>query len=106
MSAVENIASSAGLEEASAWLEQFSIAQAAELARSGDFARAESLLSPLIGRAAPPVAALDLQARICAQQGRLFEAAECWRKALQSAPDHPAAQAGLAQLQRMQRRPA
>lgn len=86
-------------------LDEFALCQAAELARRGAFDGAESLLQPLLKRTDASLTAMDLQARICAQQGRLQEAARWWQKVLDRDPTHAAAQAGLARLNRMQRRP-
>lgn len=86
-------------------LEEFAVGQAAECARRGSADRADSLLRPLLERTDPPVSALDLQARLCAQQGRLAEAERWWLKVLEKEPNHAAAQAGLARLRALQRQP-
>ncbi len=90
---------------AASLLDEFALSQAAQLARDGAYDRAESMLRPAVERADAPVAALDLQARLCAQQGRLAEAACWWQKLLEKEPGNPAAQAGLARLRSMQRQP-
>jgi flagellar motor protein MotB len=92
--------------EVSRLLDEFAISQAAELAREGAYDRAESLLRPAVERADAPVAALDLQARVCAQQGRLGEAARWWQKVLDREPGNAAAQAALTRANALQRRPA
>jgi hypothetical protein len=91
--------------EASRLLDEFTVNQAAELAREGAYDRAESLLRPAVERADAPVAALDLQARVCAQQGRLGEAERWWQKVLEKEPTNAAAQAGLTCANALQRRP-
>src|SRR5437773_1296463 len=85
---------------ASRLLEEFAISQAAELARKGAYDRAESMLRPSVERPDAPVAGLDLQARIFAQQGRLSEAEVLWRRALVKAPDNAACLAALARIHR------
>jgi|GEM_PF-1392513 len=91
--------------EASRLLDEFAVSQAADLARSGAFDRAESLLRSTVERENVPIAALDLQARVCAQQGRLNEAVRWWQEVLRREPANAAAQAALARLNNMQRRP-
>src|ERR1043166_3122101 len=61
-------------------------ARAAELARSGDYDAAESLLSPMSNVISESANSLDLVARIRAQQGALTEAETLWTKALQLSP--------------------
>lgn len=91
--------------EASRLLDEFAVSQAADLARGGALDRAESLLRSTVERVDAPIAALDLQARVCAQQGRLNEAARWWQEVLRREPANAAAQAALARLNNMQRRP-
>jgi flagellar motor protein MotB len=91
--------------EASRLLDDFAVSQAAELAREGAYDRAESLLRPAVERPDAPVAALDLQARVCAQQGRLGEAARWWQKVLDREPGNAAAQAALTRANALQRHP-
>jgi tetratricopeptide (TPR) repeat protein len=86
-------------------LDQFAVSQAADLALSGSYTSAESLLRELIQRSDAPTEALDLLARICAQQGRVVEAAELWRRALDADPANSAYQAAMVRLNRMQQRP-
>jgi len=90
-------------------LAQFSrraqLAQAAELARRGHLAAAENLLGTLPREELGSPIALDLRARIRAQQGRLAEAAELWTQALQLVPGNGGALAGLDRIGRLQRRP-
>ncbi|MBK8976388.1 MAG: hypothetical protein IPM29_10700 [Planctomycetes bacterium] len=63
------------------------LASAVELARRGRYTEAERLLS-VVERAAPRLrgAALDLQARIHSQQGRMLDAEKCWTEALRLEP--------------------
>ncbi len=86
-------------------LDAFVVSQAAHCARRGAADRAELLLRPLLERSDAPSSALDLQARVCAQQGRLVEAECWWQKVLEKEPSHPAAQASLARLHALQHRP-
>jgi hypothetical protein len=86
-------------------LDQFVVSQAAELALSGNYASAESLLKDLVQRPDSPAEALDLQARICVQQGRVVEAEGLWRRALGKDPANSATQAALLRLNRMHQRP-
>ncbi len=94
-------------EQARTLLDKIRLSEAVELARTGSYSAAERLIADL--QVAPDAAvatqALDLQARICAQQGRAGEAADCWRKALQKEPANLAYQAALARLSKLQRRP-
>lgn len=69
---------------------------AAELARSGRYADAEQLALEVAGSSPTllPVA-LDLLARIYAQQGRYLDAETCWQKALSLSPGNPQYRRGL-----------
>lgn len=80
---------------------QLELAQATELARAGRYAEAETVLTDLLNARELP-AALDLQARIHAQQGRLSKARECWKRALQLDPGNDAYAAGLLRLKSSQ----
>src|SRR5665213_309961 len=86
-------------------LDQFAVSQAAELALSGNYGSAESVLKDLAQRHDAPCEALDLLAKICAQQGRLLEAAGFWRRALDKDPGNAAYQSALARLNKLQSRP-
>jgi len=86
-------------------LDQFRLSEAAELALSGNTAPAKVLLEELIQRPDASVAALDLMARVCVQQGSFGEAGEFWRRALAKEPNNRACQAAAARLHRIQRRP-
>jgi flagellar motor protein MotB len=92
-------------DEASRLLDEFAISEATELAREGAYDRAESLLRPLVERPDSPISSLDLFARVCAQQGRLGEAARWWQKVLDRDPGNASAQAALTRANAMQRRP-
>ncbi|GAA4233541.1 hypothetical protein GCM10022254_36210 [Actinomadura meridiana] len=70
-------------------VQEVTIAQARELARAGRYAEAEQLLQEEHGPAA-----LDLKARVYAQQGRLNEADRCWAEVAAHSPGHPGATAG------------
>jgi len=92
-------------DDMQALLDQFALCQATELARSGNARGAESLIKQLLQRPDVPVEVLDLQARIFAQHGRISEAENLWRRALERAPDNVASQAALARIRKLQRRP-
>lgn len=81
-------------------LVQLILAQATTLARAGRYADAEQLVTQLLDEQEVP-AALDLHARICAQQGRWREARECWQRALQLDQTNEAYVAGLQRLRKM-----
>lgn len=70
------------------------LANAAELARNGEYAEAEKVLRELGGRESGDPAVLDLLARIHAQRGELFDADECWALALRLDADFAPARAG------------
>jgi tetratricopeptide (TPR) repeat protein len=86
-------------------LDQFTVSQAADLALSGSYSSAESLLKDLVQQPEAPTEVLDLLAKIYVQQGRALEASELWRRALEKDPGNLACQAALVRLNRMQQRP-
>ncbi len=71
-------------------LGQMRLARAAELARAGHYAEAEEVLSVGESQTNYGPAALDLLARIRAQQGRLSEADKLWVRASQIDPANSA----------------
>jgi len=71
------------------------LSRAALLARRGRLARAEALLLPLAADPQAPAAALDLLARVYAQQGRLEQAQAMWVRAVEKAPADPRYRAAL-----------
>lgn len=71
-------------------LEQLALAQATDLARSGRYAEADKLLAENMRDLDRTPAALDLRARMYAQQGQLREARSCWNRALQLDPTNEA----------------
>lgn len=83
-----------------ALLTEVVVARAADLARTGRYAEAESILVHLLGDPPRSAAALDLLARIHAQQGRWREAEALWQAAAALDPSNPAYAAGLRRLQR------
>lgn len=91
--------------EATRLLDEFAVSQAAELARNGAYDRAESILRPAIERPVASAAALDLQARIFAQQGRMGEAEILWRKVLEREPGNAMCQAALTRIHQVRRQP-
>jgi len=78
------------------------VALATRLARQGAYAEAEGILRDLPGFEESP-AALDLLARIYAQQGRLAEAETQWAAARKLEPGNPAFAQGLEYLDRLRR---
>ena len=79
-------------------LQQLVLAQATDLARAGRYTEAEQLLMENIGDWEAMPAALDLLARICAQQRRFQQAHLLWTRALQLDPKNHAYMAGLVRL--------
>jgi flagellar motor protein MotB len=73
---------------------EVALAQARALARVGRYAEAEELLEGPWDEAEQSVTALDLKARIHAQQGRLDEADRCWAEVAELAPGNAAATEG------------
>jgi hypothetical protein len=82
--------------------DQIRLARATELARSRRFLEAESLLSPK-GRLPESARALDLLARIAAQQKRFRDARRFWEAALQKTPGDNGYQDAIRQLERAER---
>ena len=82
-------------------LAQAAMSQAAELARKGHYDDAEQALGVNSGIASP--SALDLLARIRAQQGRLAEAQSLWSEAVRLDPNNESYRAALRRLTRMNR---
>jgi Uma2 family endonuclease len=78
-------------------IRQLVLAQATDLARAGCYTEAEDVLTQLLDEQGLPLA-LDLRARMCAQQGKLREAREFWKRALQLDPTNGAYVAGLLRL--------
>ena len=87
-------------------LEQIILARATTLARIGHYAAAESLLSELIHKQRPNALAIDLLARMRAQQGKLGDAESLWLRA--SALDGRVEdyKEALHRIEKMQSRPA
>jgi osmotically-inducible protein OsmY len=73
---------------AASWLESLLVSRAAALARQGRLSEAEDLLLPLVDPQATGTAALDLLAKIKAQQNQLGEARQLWEQALKQDPDN------------------
>jgi len=69
-------------------LESVTLALAASSARKGRFKEAEDLLSPLIMESESQNDALDLLAKVYAQQGKIEEAQHLWQQALKHDPDN------------------
>ena len=83
-----------------ALLDQLLLSRAATLARAGSRQAAADLIEAAIagGEGRPP--ALDLLARIRAQQGEWLEAERLWLEVSRQQPGHAGAAAGLARLRR------
>ncbi len=79
------------------------MSRATELARAGRYEDAEVILEAMLP-AGMPVAALDLLARIRAQQGRLAEAKALWLQVSQLNPQDAAARAALARIDKIESR--
>jgi len=79
---------------AQAAVREITLAQARTLARHGRYLEAERLLRDLVDGGGPEAIALDLLARVYAQQGRLEEADRCWAEAERLAPGSPEIAAG------------
>jgi len=69
-------------------LESVTLALAASSARKGRFKEAEELLLPLIVESESQNNALDLLAKVYAQQGKIEEAQHLWQQALEHDPDN------------------
>ena len=87
--------------EVSLLLTELRLSRAAELARSGAYPEAESLLR-MYPPSELPIAGLDLLARICAQQGRLEEARGWWEEVLKRDPENRPARLALEKLGQVQ----
>lgn len=96
-------AAASGESLQAAVLRQLLLARATALARGGHYQAAEELLSAGAGELG--AAALDLLARMRAQQGRYGEAEELWQQAAQLEPGNPAYAAALRLLRGMAGRP-
>lgn len=81
------------------------LSRAALLARKGEYAAAESLLKQLLCSENESPRALDLLARIHAQQGRFSEAETFWKRALEVEPNNESYLAGLNRIAQMRSRP-
>ena len=79
--------------------------RAVRLARRGHYAQAEEALATLGGQEGMCAKALDLLAKIRAQQGRYLDAEACWRKALSLEPGNQQYQAALHAIAEDRRRP-
>lgn len=78
---------------------------AADVAASGDFERAEKILSGLAPEAQATPEVLDLRARMLAQQKRFREAAALWRQAIRLSPERAEYEAALALCEKLEGRP-
>lgn len=85
-----------------ALIEQMAIAQATDLARSGRFTEAQTVLQEILRYEKVTPATLDLLARIHAQQGHWQEAEAAWTEALQLNPACKSYQAGIQRISQIQ----
>jgi flagellar motor protein MotB len=86
-------------------LSQALLAKASALARRKQYAAAEAVLADTPGGVAASAPALDLLARIRAQQGRPADAARLWEQALEIDPGNEGYRAGLRRIERIEARP-
>jgi|SRR5579872_514537 len=93
------------LEAMTALLDELAVGEAAEKALSGSHAGAERILADVLKRTPDSLAALDLSARVSAQQGRFEDAAGKWRRVLELAPGNVSAAAGIARIDGLRRYP-
>ena len=91
--------------QVAALVPQLALARAMALARVGEYSAAESLLDNLVKDHQVSVAALDLLARIHAQNGRSREAEETWKQILRIDPAHRDSLAGIHRLSAKRRWP-
>ncbi len=87
-------------EQGPALLRRVQLSRAAELARNGNHAAAEALLRDLTTGADAPAEALELLARIAAQQGRTREAEALFERAAAADPSDSRYHEALARLAR------
>lgn len=88
-----------------ALVSQAMLSRAASLARKGEYAMAVGMLKELVGGENENTIALDLLARIHAQQGRFSEAEAFWKRALQLEPGNGSYLAGLKCIAHTRSRP-
>lgn len=87
-------------------LNQLTVARATDLARSGHYTEAESILLEAREEVDTIPSALDLKARIRAQQGNLPEAEKLWIRANRLDPSNIAFLDSLNRIEVMRKRPA
>ena len=92
------------LEKAGSLINDIRLEHAKGLAWKGRPGEALNLLKGILAGEGADPGALDLQARIFAQQGRLSEAETAWRAALEADPNNPIYLAGLARIARVRSR--
>ncbi|MHA2616632.1 MAG: OmpA family protein [bacterium JZ-2024 1] len=81
------------------------LSRATSLARKGEYTAAVNLLKQLVDIDTENARALDLLARIHAQQGRFSEAEVFWKRALEVDPNNELYFAGLKRIAQMRSRP-
>ena len=84
------------VKDAISILSRVAISRATDLARTGQYAQAEDALGLIHGTSSP--LAMDLLARIRAQQGRLAEAQALWTEAIRLDPNNEAYRSALQRL--------
>ena len=85
-------------------LESVILARAAFLARKGELKQAENVLLPLVNKSKARIHAVDLLAKVYAQQGKIEEARALWLRALQEEPSNTHFLRALLQLCKSSRR--
>lgn len=73
----------------SSLLESVFLARAALLARKGKLRQAEEMISPIVDEKCINIGAIDLLAKIYAQQGKIEKAKYLWNRALEIDPSNP-----------------
>ena len=68
--------------------EAIMLAQSTLLARKGKYSQADAVLSHLVRGSDARLEALDLFAKVCAQQGKIEQAQAAWLKALEREPSN------------------
>ena len=84
---------------------QLKLTEASKLAGAGKYEPAAWLLENVFRTEPDSIEALDLLARIRAQQGRLLEAQETWSWAVKIEPSNASALSGLKKIESLQSRP-
>lgn len=92
------------IQKARELLEVLACIQASEWARRGALQHAEAFLRPLMQNSNASPQALDLLAKVLAQQGRWTEAREFWERALMRHPTNESFRRAIQRCQQIQQR--